>query len=349
MRLIKKIELKNLKLNNFSGPFQIWFVVFLFLFLSAFSGTIVCAQSPLFTIVEKGNSIKDSSYYDICRVGNDEFWAIGKKGIITKFGSNGVCEKEFYPNCGIDLLNMVKMDDDNYLLCGDKGIIYQYNKAARNWKIIKVKGYENCCFYSICNVNNKIAFISGGRSKIANSQRVVPFGFILKTEDGGSTWQKVYNSIINMVWSVKFNPENNKIFALIYSPVKSGLLSSDDYGNSWELEGKKFKGLFHDFKIEEENILLAGGKNGRYKKNGTVIGAKSSYHNKATGIFWDIEAGKYLTLASGSNGDLLVKNNSGPWQLLQTPLNNNLYEICLIDEKSAFLVGNNKTIIRVDF
>ncbi len=312
-------------------------------------GGEVLSQTPEFTVIQTGIPSGDSSYYHVCKISEDEFWAIGKKGIITKFGTSGIAETFSYPNKGVDLLNMVLMDDNNYLLCGDKGFIYQFSKSAQSWNVLQVKGYENSCFYSVCAIDNNTAFISGGRSKIVKSQRVVPLGFILKTEDGGKTWKQVFRSVSGMIWSVKYEKETNQILALVYSPVKTRLIYSADKGMTWKPKEKKIKGLFHDFNISEGKLFLAGGKNGNYRKNGAVRFEKNIFLFENSGIFWDVEANKTLTIASGTDGNLLIKKFSEDWKLLKSPVTNNLYEVCFIDEKSAFLVGNNKTILKVEF
>lgn len=325
-----------------------------FLFKALFFFVSLCcassfAQSPDFTVIQNGLASGDSSYYDVCRVTDDEFWAIGKKGVITKFGKNGTSDIKNFPGQGVDLLNMTVLDEDNYILCGDKGFIYQFNKSSGIWNVLQVKGYENSCFYTICAIDENNAYLSGGRSKIASSQRVIPFGFILKTEDGGKTWKRVFKSVSGMVWSVKYDRKADKVLALVYTPVKTRLISSSDHGDSWVPEAKKISGLFHDFKLSDGKLILAGGKNGNFRKNGTVLSGNDQFLFENSGIFWDVESSGNLALASGSGGNLLFKHYDDTWKLVHSPVNNNLYEICFIDEKSAFLVGNSKTIIKVDF
>lgn len=326
-------------------PFLHKTITFFFAFLAVSS----IAQPPEFTVIQSGLPSGDSSYYDVCRVAEDEYWAIGKKGIITKFGTGGISEMYSHPNRGADLLNMAMLDEDNYLLCGDKGFVYHFEKSSQSWNVMQVKGYENSCFYSVCAIDKNTAFISGGRSGIVNSQRVIPFGFILKTEDGGKTWERVFRSAAYMIWSVKYDKETKRVYALIYTPVKTRLICSDDSGRSWKLNQRKIKGLFHDFNITGGNLFLAGGKNGNFRKNGALRLGNNCVKYKNTGIFWDVETSRNLALASGTNGNLLFKDHSDNWTLVHSPVDNNLYEICFIDEKSAFLVGNNKTILKVDF
>lgn len=325
-----------------------------------FSVSETFCQLPEFTLIQK-SLVSDSSYYYICRVTKDEFWAIGKKGIITQLGKKGIVGFESssecsafnniqsYPNQGADLLNMTLLDESNYLLCGDRGIVYHFNKDLQSWSFLQVKGYENSCFYSICSIDKFTAFICGGRSKIVKSQRVIPFGFILKTEDGGKTWKQIFKSVTRMVWSIKYDKKNDEVLALLYTPVKSQLISSIDMGSTWKAKEKKQKGLFHDFNILDEKMIFAGGKNGNFKKNGAITDGNKLIVYENSGIFWDLETNNNIALASGTNGDLLYMSCPGNWNLIHTPVNNNLYEICFIDGKSAFLVGNNKLILKVDF
>lgn len=309
----------------------------------------VCyGQAPQFAVVE-GNSFTDSSYYDIKKVGDNEFWVIGKHGIITQLDADGNSSKIDYPNPGIDLLNMAMMDENNYLLCGDFGYVSQYNKEEKSWNVRQLEGFEKYCFYSICRVDDQTAYMCGGKSKIAGEKKVVPFGFIVKTTDGGKTWTKVYKNTVNMIWSIKFDALNNSLMALMYTPVKSRMIQSKDGGLSWKKTTTKIKGLYHDFKLEREKVLLSGGKNSGFNSNGRVVDGEKELAYNNTGIFWDIDSNEDYTIATSTGGNLVFKSLSGEWHTAKGPLDRNLYEIAFIDKKSAFLVGSGQTILKIIF
>ena len=314
-----------------------------------FHTTLSFSQNPFFSILHQGDD-SDSSYYDIAKVGESDLWAIGEYGVITEISGAGELQSISYPNQGVDLYKLDKFDDQHFIIAGDEGYVYLYDADCNEWSHQQIEGYEKSSFYNLCVIDDQTAFLCGGKSKIIQEKRVIPFGFILKTEDGGHTWQKVYVNLLNMVWSVRYDKESAEVLALLYAPIKSKILRSPDIGINWEVD-KKIRGLFHEFNLIDEEIVLSGGNSARTmnSKSGMVAVNDEIYSDDQTGMFWDIENKGDLTMASGTKGNLLFKAPLGGWKLVSTPVNISLYEIVFIDDHSAYVVGSRQTIMKVRF
>lgn len=305
------------------------------------------AQTPSISVITRGSPPKDSSYYDIKKVGHNQYWAIGKYGIFTALNGSGKTCPVKYPNKGITLFKMAKFHAGHIIISADKGSVYHYFPSKNKWKYQKIKGFENYCFYNICAIDSNTAFITGGKSKIAKSQMAIPNGFILRTTDGGKTWQTVFRSLLQMVWTVRYHPGSEKLYALTYSPMVSHLLISGNYGGHWDKQ--HFSGLYHGLFLEDDSRIMVGGKDGRINKNGRIMLNKTKIKYPRLGFFWSFSKNQYHTIIPGSKGNILYRNNSGKWKPANTPANWNLYEVAFIDDHSAFVVGSQRTILRIRF
>ena len=122
--------------------------IFLLLIIILFSLTHTQAQNISVDILQQGNSFADSSYYDIIKVEN-KYWIGGKYGILKALDSDGRIENISYPSEGLDIYKLENFDDETVLASGDKGTLYIHSLKTKTWKTIKVKNYENACFYNL--------------------------------------------------------------------------------------------------------------------------------------------------------------------------------------------------------
>ena len=98
--------------------------------------------------MQQGNSYADSSYYDIIKV-QDKYWICGKYGILKSIDNNGIIENINYPSQNLDIYKLENLDNETVIASGDKGTIYFHDLKTNFWKTVKVKGYENACFYNL--------------------------------------------------------------------------------------------------------------------------------------------------------------------------------------------------------
>ena len=331
-------------------------IIFSFLSCIILNALISPAFSQIISVIQCGNSKPDSSYYDIVRINEGEYWVAGKHGVLKKINETGKVENIDYPNLGYHILKIAAFDSNNILLCGDKGIIYQYSKNSNSWTTKQIADYSNQCFYNMVTINDSTAFICGGNSKISRGEKSVPNGFILKTIDKGKTWNEVYKNISRMVWDLYFDKSDHKLYAIIYSPLGSNVVCSINEGLNWEKLSEHYSSLFHSFNkmkdLAKTNFYFAGGKNGNINNYGIIVNAatKEIQKFKNTGMIWDIASNEIYTLAAASKGYVLSKiNTSTKWTLLKSQTDVNLYEVAFINSNSAYVIGSNKTILKIQF
>lgn len=316
----------------------LWF--FLFVFNS------VVAQSVSVDILQQGKSFDDSAYYDILKVDQNNYWLVGKYGIISNYNINGTISSVNYPSNHNDIYNIDRFDDNNIIACADKGCIYFYNSLTKNWKSKQIEGFENSCFYNIVIIDKMSALICGGRSAIAHSKKAIPNGFIIKTTDGGQTWTKVYSSSFKMVWSLDYNFQTNKASALIYFPNHTTLYSSDDKGSSWNQTGRIGKGIYYDLEYNEDNKSVCYG--GKINGSGKLKYYSSNVRKfEKSGLIWSKTGSGNYEIMTACNGNILFSENKENWNLIHTELADrfSLYKAEFINPSQAIIVGSGKTIL----
>jgi hypothetical protein len=300
------------------------------------------SQKVAIQVLQQGVSYQDSSYYDIIPVG-DKFWIGGKYGTLKQIDAEGNLANITYPSENVDIYKIDHFDEQNLIISGDKGIIYKHNLANKTWETIKLKGYENACFYNLTVVNDSTAYISGGKSAIAHSDKTVPFGFILKTTDKGLTWKRVYHNPLKMVWCVKYNPFNEKVYALMYTPNRTHLYSFE--GEKWQRNQKIGNSIFHEIQFENEKdfVVMGGwmGKNGRIHHNNqkqTIL---------KSGLIWGRVSNSKYDIYSACDGKIVLGNKSGDYKVFGEKLNKafNIYETVFTSPTTAIAIGSARTIL----
>lgn len=304
----------------------------------------VCAQEVNIQVLQQGTSFSDSSFYDIIPVAN-QFWIGGKYGTLKASDAQGQLSDISYPNQHVDIYKFDRFDDQNLIACGDKGVIYKHNLVSKTWEVIRVKGYEKACFYNMAVVNDSTAFICGGNSAIAHSQKTVPLGFILKSIDRGRTWKKVYSNPFQMVWCVKYNPHNQQVYALMYTPNKTFLyaLSNDQ----WKRQEKIGNSIFHEIQFDSPSQYVAMG--GWIGKKGRVHRNRQRSEIPLSGLVWGRVTNHKYELYTACNGQILLGDNAGKYKRFGIKLNDqfSIYEAVFTSENTALAIGSAQTLLKI--
>ncbi len=100
--------------------------------------------------------------------------------------------------------------------------------SGETWQYIDMSSYANA-LVEILFQDENVGFVAGKNDK---------GGVILKTTDGGITWEEVFNTTIpgEYVWKLELLPSNsNIVFGAVESvaPLKGKLVKSIDNGISW--------------------------------------------------------------------------------------------------------------------
>lgn len=299
------------------------------------------------------HGVPSTSIYDIYPINENRFILAGKNGIIAECDAIGNVKTLKETGNSANLLKSQRINDSLLMVIGDKGSIYTLNTYTNEWQEQYLTKFENKALYNICTDLKGNIYINGGHSKIACGQRAIPNGFILKSENGGKTWEKIFQRTGKMVWDVKFNPSDKNIYALVYSPFGSKLLSSDNEGKSWKTVIKSEKNdLFHALYITNEgNIYIVGGNYENYGGKGAIYEVKGNSYKKHTSTYfvWDIVSTPDIDIACCSKGWIVYRFksvNNDNWQEMHSTADYNLYEVEKISDTSFILGGSRKTIIR---
>lgn len=302
------------------------------------------AQDISVDILQQGKSFADSSYYDIIKV-EDKFWVAGKYGILKSLDAQGNIENISYPTEGLDIYKLENLDNQTVLASGDKGTLYIHNLKTKTWKTIKVRNYENACFYNLAVDNQKNIFLSGGNSKIAHSGKSIPNGFVLVSSDMGQTWRRIYKNTFNMVWCVKNNPFDNKIYGLMYSPNRTNLMVFEN--NRWIKKQKLGNSIYHEVQFEGPDKFVATG--GWVGKKGRIHNTDHKKVFNDSGLLWSRVKNDKYTLFTGCDGNLVLETKDQKPRIHHTKLNLpfSLYEAIFISQNTAFAIGSGRTLLKI--
>lgn len=128
-----------------------------------------------------------------------------------------------YDNSSLRGLSVVS--DDVVWASGSNGMVALSTDGGRNWKWIRVKGYEDRDFRDIEAFDHKTAVIMA----------VAEPAVILKTFNGGETWKVVYTDSSKGMFldAMEFWDNGNGI--VVGDPIdgKIYVARTDDFGNTW--------------------------------------------------------------------------------------------------------------------
>ena len=329
--------------------------IFLLFLISGFISNSSSAQS--IQVVCQGKGGQDSSFYDIFQFSDNKYWIGGEYGILKQLNNEGNLTSVVYPNLGVSILKIAQQGEESILMAGDKGTLYRKKDKLSAWEIIQPAGYKNKCFYDLTIVNDSIALMCGGKSKIAYGKKSIPGGFILKTEDRGVTWKKVFGRTVRMFWRIKPMKIKGEFYLLSYAPWGSRIFKSSDNGDSWKKTEFKSNNLWYDLKVNPSgNLICHGGKNGQiYQKGSGCIDNLSDSKSRNQLLkqqplnwVWDYGFTDDWEVMTSMRGQMNIKNQADEnWQLISLPTGGNLYKICPNTPNSFWVIGSQQGVYRV--
>jgi len=158
---------------------------------------------------------------------------------------------------GVSYYSIFMIDESNGILVGanssDEGIIYLTTNGGNDWSNVRESGPE---LYSVWFPAPNIGIAVGASGKI------------LKTTDGGSTWNARTSGTTRYLWSVFFSDANTGWVAGGHFTFGNILLKTTDQGETWsEKTCSVSDGLFRDIHFINNQVGYAVG----YKNDGSII------------------------------------------------------------------------------
>ena len=133
---------------------------------------------------------------------------------------------------GISIRGLSVPDENTIWASGSSGTIALSINGGEQFEWIQVAGYEKRDFRAIHAWNNKEAIIAA----------VAAPAVILKTKDGGMTWNKVYENADTAMFldAINFKDENNG--SVVGDPINNiiFLLNTSDKGEHWQQAGPSY-------------------------------------------------------------------------------------------------------------
>ena len=291
----------------------------------------------------------DSSFYSLCKVNDNEIWALGKNGVINSINlQSRQIRPVNYPNTGEFIYRAARFPDNRIIAVGESGLILIYNPISQLWSKKKLPNFENRCIYSILTINDSVAYATGGHNKIALSQGVIPHGFIIATYDGGETWKKIHYFPTSMVWNLAQSKENPEIlYFSVYRPPFTRLITYNTRNLKISFS-KVFTGLYHDLLINKnDQIVFCGSAGFKYSRNGRItLNGEATYKaGKNIGAFWKISYWNNLYLVTGCKGKIMLSRDLSQWSEIETPVELNYYAAIDCDSNNFIVAGQNQTLL----
>ena len=240
---------------------------------------------------------------------------------------------------------------------GNNGTIARSIDAGKNWSWNKVKGYESRDFRDIEAFDGKTAIV------IAVGEPAI----ILKTNDGGTTWKKVYeNNIAGMFLdAIEFSSEQDGV--VIGDPVNGRffMARTNNGGNTWKESGnlpaaEKGEACFAasgtNLRIRDDVYFVSGGSVSRLFINNQphqlpLLQGKESQGANSIAISSEniIIVGGDFNTDSLRSGNCVVSRDGGRTWIKPTSLPHG-YRSCVefIDMKRAITCGLNGVDISSD-
>ena len=233
------------------------------------------------------------------------------------------------------LLDIARLPDSERLVAvGDRGHIVFSDDDGRSWQQAQVPSIQMLTAVSF--PSHKVGYAVGHDN------------LILKSENAGENWQRVYQDIDMQapLLDVWFQSEQRGIAVGAYGTI----LSTTNGGRTWN-------DIRHTIENEEEfhyNGIASDGYENLYLAGEAGI----LYHSADAGETWNTLTGPYegsLFGVSASRNEVLIhglrgnifhsQNNGASWRALISGTEDSLFGSLLLNDGSSYLVGTSGTVL----
>ncbi|MHB8930530.1 MAG: YCF48-related protein [Melioribacteraceae bacterium] len=282
-----------------------------------------------------------NALYDAAIV-NNEIWAVGANGLILHSENNGSTWLTQNSNTTKHLVKIQFVDEKNGWVMAQDSVILRTEDGGASWEIININSRWTQCDMAFLNSKNGF-LLSGYFSPGIDWIEAYSEGALLKTTDGGKSWNLFTTGTINYKTIFFLNDKTGFISAIDY--LKGNMiLKTTDAGINWDTTktNNSWSKLF-------------------FRDSNNGIGFSSHYIGKTTngGIDWVLldlievpsQVSRLISIFSkdenvivaGTEGNILRSSNFGnDWINLRKSLSiyyGHLQGITFIDSLNGFVYG----------
>lgn len=274
-------------------------------------------------------------------------WIAGDNGYLASTTDAGKTWTRYPLNTTDDIYEIYFRNDDNgYLVAGRKMFITR--DAGRNWqetRIFRSGDFGNATpdFLSIRFSDKKRGYVIGSLFRRVAGEDIVVDSLLMRTEDGGDTWQRIKLPTKTELFHIDFNGN-----ARGWIVGDAGLiLATADEGRTWTKQSSgTTMALYNvDFRDDDEGYIVG--------KSGTILRTEnggSSWHRVTTAFkdtamrvdFADDKNGWIV----GYAGNILRSSDKGKsWIRQDSNTAERLYGL-FMDKKYGWAVGAKGTVLQ---
>lgn len=310
-------------------------------------GFITLFAAPGFYAQAGWNVVKNSASGDLVTVyftSSERGYVAGDKGYFAFTLDGGRNWTKQSINTQDDINEIYFRNEDNgYVVAGKK--LFLSNDAGRSWretKIFDLKEFKNLSpeFLSVRFADKKRGFVVGS---LINKDDEVMDSLVMRTEDGGETWQRIIVPSKQELYHLDFvNSSRGWIVG-----DKGLILATNDGGLNWQAQKSGTdKALYNvDFRDSDYGFAVGGKGTILRTENGgeTWNAVKTNFPNTFLRVNFTDDKNGFIV---GYGGTILYSSDRGnTWIRQESKTKDNLYGL-FMTKKYGWSVGAKGLIIK---
>ena len=284
-----------------------------------------------FSAIEKTQLPIKSSVNAIKMVDNRIGIAVADSGYVIATTNGGAKWTVTTRLDSINLHDVYVKSNGSIFIVGDSSSIF-YGKSFNDFQVLRLNG--NYALFNINFIDEFTGFILGNE------------GLILKTVDGGKSWRNISVSASELLYQVKFLPDNKNG---IIVGKRGTILKTTDGGDTWRklkpFTTKYLKSV--DFLNEKVGLIVGGGGSIFRTDNGGESWNKMEF-KQVRGLNKVLFIKDEMAVVAANKGMLLISKDSGySWKLFDTHTFINLTDISTSPRGDIYLSAIFGTLLHI--
>jgi photosystem II stability/assembly factor-like uncharacterized protein len=279
---------------------------------------------------------------------SDKGWIAGDNGYLASTNDGGRTWNKYPLNTDENINEIYFRNDDNgYLVAGRK--MYITRDAGRSWQETRIYrsgefGTGTPEFLSIRFSDKKRGYVIGSvLKKNAKGEEVVIDSLLMRTTDGGETWQRITVPSKTELYHLDFTGNSHGWIVGDHGVI----LATDDEGSTWHLQNSRVRGELFNVDFRNDNDGYVVGANGTILRteDGGETWQKVDTIFKETLMRVDFADDKNGTVV-GHDGLIIRTTDRGhSWIRQDSGTRSHLYGL-FADKKYAWAVGAKGLILQ---